>query len=192
MATYYSNIFQGPPIRNSSVAGSGQNGFVTVVGKVLIPLSVAPATADVLKLFTKPANSTLLRMAFINNSWGTTVPIKVGDATDDDAVVAALALETARGLTTVPAIRVNDGFTADTAFTGSGMLTAFQADMPPRATAEVVQAVLGTTTAVAATTAGSEFYLTFVAELLIHSDAQSGNIVYTWNGNSSGIGTALT
>ena len=184
MATYYSNIYHGAEIRNRCEASEG---FVSIRGRVEIPVNKAPATGDILKLFILPGGATLTRIVFANNDWGTDVPADtIGTETDPNGIADAdLALGTARGTTALPAGYVND-LTA----TSSGLFVAFAADIPPVAADEDVYIVLGTVSGGATTGC----WLSFTAELYI-PDARTtfgGGTQYTWNGTSAGLGNAST
>lgn len=193
MATYYSNIYHGAKVRTACEAGEG--GFVQIRGRLEIPVGKAPASTDILKLFILPANCYLLRIAISNNSWGTTVPLNtLGNETSATAIIGStdLALETARGYgTAAPHIRVNDSFTADTAWTASASIFAFNdATCPPSASDEDIVGVLGSVTA--GSTSGC--WLSFAAEIYV-PDARTtfgGGTQYTWNGTSAGLGNAST
>ena len=184
MATYYSNIYHGAEIRNRCEASEG---LVTIRGRLEIPVNKAPATGDTLKFFILPGGSTLLRIFFANNDWGTDVPADtIGTETDPNGIADTdLALGTARGITTLPI-----GYYNDLAGTSTSLVTAFAADLPPVAADEDVYAVLGTVTG--GSTSGC--WISFTAEILL-PDARTtfgGGTVYTWNGTSAGLGNAST
>lgn len=192
MATYYSPLYHSPAVRTACETSEG--GFVQIRGRVEVPVGVAPATGDILKLFILPANAYLFRIAFSNNDWGGTVPLDtLGNETTATGIIGAtdLALGTARGYgTAAPIIYINDSFTADNAWTASASIYAFNStSFPPSASDEDIVGVLGSVTA--GSTSGC--WLGFSAEIYVPDvRAVTASKTYTWNGLSAGQGNAST
>lgn len=172
MATYYSDVYLGAAPR----ADNSENAVVSLVGKLTYPAGVAPATGDVLKFVRLPANCYVTTVRLFYPSWGTTVPIKIGAATtDDDAVVAALALETS--VATTGKTYRND----ETAGTSTNT-AAFATDLPVLTAAQDFQGTLGSVTG---GTAGSS--ITFQIEYIHLAAPTAGTVAYTWNGLAAGL-----
>ena len=172
MATYYSSAYRGA----QAVATEPSEGVVNVVGKLTLPAGKAPATGDVLKLARIPQGVYITMFRIFNSDWGTSVPCKIGLATqDDDAIHATYALGTST-LTTGATIR-ND----ETAGTSTNT-TAFATDLAVVSTSggDDLQATLGT---VSIGTAAS--YLTFHVQYVDLNCPDAGTVAYDWNGLSS-------
>ena len=170
MATYYSDVYVGPPARGVDTKG----GVVHVVGKLTLPGGVAPVTGDVLKLARLPANCYITSFRVFHASWGTTVPCKIGTATDDDdCVIAAHPLQTACN-TTGKTFR-ND----ETAGTSTNT-AAFATDSVVTTAAQDFQATLGSVTSGTAASA-----LTFQLEYINLGVPQAGTVAFDYNGQTS-------
>lgn len=177
MATYYSNVYIGP----TSKADDSEGTVINLVGKLTYPAGVAPATGDVLKFARLPANCYVTKVRLFYPSWGTTVPVKIGTSTtDDDAVVAALALQTSVATTGKTYLNDETGGTSTNS-------AAFATDLPVLTAAEDFQGTLGSVTA---GTAGSA--ITFQIEYIHLAAPTAGTVAYNWNSTSSGRGVAST
>ena len=179
MATYTADTFVGPPLRGDA----NEAGVIEFVGGLKYPAGVAPVTGDVLKLFRVPAGSYIDLVQLYHASWGTTVPGKIGLATqDDDAVATAHAFETSRVL---PYTYLADA--ADSAATGVDRTVKFATDLAVTTATDTFQITLGT---VSTGTAASE--LKFRVRLVQFPVGQAYTKTYTWNSTAAGAGVATS
>jgi len=165
MATYYSNVWG----CKSQIEGNATGGGL-ICGRVVIPAGTAPATGDVLLLAKLRAGTTILAFHGESSAWGTDVPGTLGhsdadggtDVEDLDSVIADVDLEDAGVFLS--------------------FATPLQAPFGALAEDAVLKVVIGT---VNTGTSAGEKYLNFAVQ--VASFGNSPNVVYTWNGESSGL-----
>lgn len=174
MATYYSDVYVGPPARGVDTKG----GVVQVVGKLTLPAGVAPVTGDVLKLARLPANCYITTFRIWNSDWGSSVPCKIGTATDDDDCVHATYALGTSALTTGKTFRNDEDLSQ--ASVSSTNTAGFATDSVVTTAEQDFQATLGT---VSGGTAAS--YLTFHLEYINLGIPQAGTVAFTYGGQSS-------
>jgi hypothetical protein len=181
MATYYSDVFQGP----NPFTLSPSNGVVSILGKAVIPAGTAVATGDVIKLLKLPAGCYPIKLRHWNNAWASSdCPGTLGFATAGAGYIATdVVLETARA--TTPIVYINEGATD----TGGNDETAFATNVGALSAADTLQITVGT---VSGGTTTGEKYITFFFEFIDINSAKAANVAYSYNGQSSLVAGAST